>query len=344
MPAGAPEWLNRVVNGKFRLSAGSPEAYLATTAFVVLASVLRWGLGFLWHEPFPFPTYYPAVFFATLIGGAGAGTFATIFGGIIGWWAFMPPQLESVNLTSARETSGLVYLVACAFIVWGAERHRVLTQRLKDEENLRKLAAEELRHRLKNKMATIQSIINYQLRGQPQLRNTIISRLVALSNTDDLMMTGEGVGARIGDIISNELVPYDTSRISIKGPDLFLCAEFSLTMALMVHELATNAAKYGALSNSSGKVSIAWSLLDQSLKLEWHESGGPIVRPPTHRGFGLRLLSGALAEFRGTVETTFDPSGLICKMTARTGARHAAKGRLYGRPRRPEFLHGSRQG
>jgi len=162
MPPGVPEWLNHLVNGKSRLSAGSPEAYLAAAAFVVLASALRWGLGFLGHELFPFPTYYPAVYFATLIGGAGVGTFATIFEGIIGWWAFMPPQFESATLTGARETSGLVYLVACAFIVWGVEKHRVLTHRLQDEENFRKLAAEELRHRLKNKMATIQSIINYQ--------------------------------------------------------------------------------------------------------------------------------------------------------------------------------------
>ena len=85
-------------------------------------------------------------------------------------------------------------------------------------------------------------------------------------------------------------------------------------MALLAHELATNAAKYGALSNAFGKLSIAWSLSNEQLKFEWRESNGPIVTPPTHRGFGVRLLSRAMDQFGGTVETTFEPTGLVCKL------------------------------
>ena len=85
-------------------------------------------------------------------------------------------------------------------------------------------------------------------------------------------------------------------------------------MALLAHELATNAAKYGALSNSLGKLSIAWSLSSEELNLEWRESDGPVVTPPTHRGFGVRLLSRALDQFGGTVETTFELTGLVCKL------------------------------
>jgi two-component sensor histidine kinase len=100
------------------------------------------------------------------------------------------------------------------------------------------------------------------------------------------------------------------------GPDIILTPTLALTMALMVHELATNAAKYGALSQPAGKVSLQWSLADRTLNFEWRESGGPPVASPTHRGFGLQLLSRALEQFSGTVEMNFDASGLVCRMKA----------------------------
>jgi two-component sensor histidine kinase len=88
-----------------------------------------------------------------------------------------------------------------------------------------------------------------------------------------------------------------------------------LTMALIIHELATNTAKYGALSVPVGQLSVCWSLSDAHLNIEWRESGGPIVAAPTHRGFGMRLLSRALDQFNGTVETSFASTGLVCKMS-----------------------------
>ncbi len=83
-----------------------------------------------------------------------------------------------------------------------------------------------------------------------------------------------------------------------------------MTMALLFHELATNAAKYGALSSSTGQVAISWTLSDGRLNLEWRESGGPLVNTPAQNGFGMRLLSQALDQFGGAVQTTFEPTGL----------------------------------
>jgi two-component sensor histidine kinase len=99
------------------------------------------------------------------------------------------------------------------------------------------------------------------------------------------------------------------------GPDVLLPPKLAVMMALLVHELATNAAKYGALSSSTGKLSIRWSHADGRLDLEWRESGGPAVTAPTHRGFGTRLFSKALEQFGGTVEADFATKGLICKIT-----------------------------
>ena len=302
------------VNWWSRVRPGSAQAFALATFLVVIASLMRWGIGLITDEVQGFATYYPAVLFAALVGGAGVGIFAIVLGGVISWWAFLSPHFVFSPLTSGQAISLLSYLFASLLIVWAADHYRRLTKRLEDEENFRKLAVEELAHRLKNKLATIQSIISFQLRDEPQTRDAILSRLSALSATDDLIMAAQGRGARIRDVLSAELRPYGASRISIEGPNCLLSPKLALTMALLAHELATNAAKYGALSNSLGKLSIAWSLSSEELNLEWRESDGPIITSPTHRGFGVRLLSRALDQFGGTVETTFEPTGLVCKL------------------------------
>lgn len=115
--------------------------------------------------------------------------------------------------------STLIYLFASLLIVWGADHYRRLTKRLQDEEKFRKLAVEELAHRLKNKIATIQSIISYQLRDSPQTRDAIIGRLNAPLATDDLILETQEQGARLRDILSAELGPYEACRIAIDGPN-----------------------------------------------------------------------------------------------------------------------------
>jgi two-component sensor histidine kinase len=305
---------NRHVNWQ-RLTAGSAEAYAFATFLVVVASLIRLGLALVADDTQAFTTYYPAVVFAALISGAGPGIFAALLGGIIAWWAFLPPHFAFLPLTAGQEIDLATYVFASLLIVWAADHYRRLTKRLEDEEKFRKVAVEELAHRLKNKLATIQSIISFQLREEPQVRNTILNRLNALSATDDLIMAAQGQGARIRDILTAELAPYGRSRISMEGPDCFLSPKLALTMALLVHELATNAAKYGALSNAVGKLSIDWRLSDLRLNIEWREKDGPVITTPTHRGFGTRLLSRSLDQFGGTVDTAFETTGLVCKLS-----------------------------
>ena len=301
-------WLQRV-------RSGSAEAFAFAAFLVVVATLVRWGLGILGKDVFVFAGYYPAVLFATYVGGAAVGSFATVLSAVIAWWAFIPPRFAFFPLTPGVETKLLAFLFASALIVWGADHYRRLKQRLEDEEKFRKLAVEELAHRLKNKIATIQSIISFQLRDSPQTRDTIISRLVALSATDDLILATQGQGASIRDILSAELGPYDASRVSMVGPDILLPPKLALTLALITHELTTNAAKHGALSCETGQLSICWSLSDERLSLEWRECDGPTVATPLHRGFGMLLLSRALDQFGGAVETTFEPTGLICELS-----------------------------
>jgi two-component sensor histidine kinase len=311
-----PAWFRYCVNWQALISPGSAYAYLVAAVLVFVAALVRWGLGFIGGEILTFETFFPAVLLATVVGGGGAGIFAAVLGGIIGYWAFTPPYFMFFPVTSESVISSFSYLLASLLVVWAGEHYRRLTKRLRDEETFRKLAIEELGHRLKNKTASIQSIIGYQLRDHRLLRDDIANRLAALSGTDDLIMAAQGHGANIRDILSTELKPHELSRVSLDGPDVLLSEKLALTMALLAHELATNAAKYGALSNPVGKLAICWSLSGRTLKFEWRECGGPIVTAPTHHGFGLRLLSRALDQFSGTVETKFEQTGLVCKMKA----------------------------
>jgi two-component sensor histidine kinase len=301
-------WQRRVLPGSF-------AAYLFSTFCVALASLLHLAFGLISEDTQIFTTFYPAVLFSALVGGVGAGMYAAVLGGIIAWWAFMVPPFAFLLRTPSQVESELIYTFACLLIVWAADHYRSLTKRLEDEEKFRKLTVEELAHRLKNKIATIQSIISFQLRDDPQTREAIIGRLSALAATDDLILETQGQGARLREILAAELGPYEVSRIAIAGPVILLAPKLATTMALLVHELATNAAKYGALSSASGRVAISWSLSDGRLNFEWRESGGPVVSAPSKTGFGMRLLSQALIQFGGVVETKFEATGLLCKMS-----------------------------
>ena len=224
------------------------------------------------------------------------------------------PTKSFLPLTVAQQISLIFYFLTSLIIVWAADHYRKVTKRLEDEEKFRELAVEELAHRLKNKVATIQSIISLRLREDPQTRDEIINCLGSLRATDELIIATQGKGAGIRDILSAELRPYDAARVSIEGPEILLAPKLALTAALLFHELATNAAKYGALSRSLGKVSVHWSYSDPWLSIEWRESDGPAVSVPKHRGFGTRLFLRALEQFGGNVDTTFAATGLVCKM------------------------------
>ena len=293
-----------------RFSPDSADAYVFATILVVVASLVRWGFGLISQDIFVFAAFYPAVLFSTYVGGLRVGIFAAVLGAITAWFAFIPHPVSS-----GHEIKVLAYVLACGLIIWGAELCRRLQKRVVDEEKFRKLAVEELAHRLKNKVATIQSIISFQLRDEPEVRDAILRRLTALAATDDLVMAAQGEGANIGAILAAELKPYEASRIAIAGPDCVLSPKLALTMALLIHELATNAAKYGALSSATGTLSIAWTLTGARLNLEWRENGGPPVTMPDHRGFGSRLFLRALDQFNGKVDADFAPSGLVCKLS-----------------------------
>ncbi|MGZ9723776.1 sensor histidine kinase [Rhizobium miluonense] len=124
-------------------------------------------------------------------------------------------------------------------------------------------------------------------------------------------------------VIGQALSPYPKEKFNISGPSIKLAPRTVVSISLALHELATNAAKYGALSAPDGRVAIVWSLETgetERLVLRWQETGGPMVEPPTRKGFGSRLIESLLAaELNGQVNISYDPNGLICEVHAATG-------------------------
>ena len=300
-----------------RIAPDSYQAYAFALSCIAVATLSEFALLSLDEDISPLETFYPAILFAALIGGIGPGIVAAIGSGVIVWWGLMPPRFTFSLSEYGDRVTLVTYVVASILVVWGADYFRGLSKRLEDEEHFRKLTVEELAHRLKNKTATIQAIIGLQLRNNPQIRDEILGRLIALSTADGLLAEANEQGAYIYDIVAAELGPYVASRVDMQGSNALLPPKHALTMALLLHELATNSAKYGAFSAPEGRVSVTTAMAHPVLSIEWHESGGPTVSAPTRSGFGLRLLQRALAQFQGRVETSFEPAGLLCQMSLR---------------------------
>ena len=185
-----------------------------------------------------------------------------------------------------------------------------------------KLMIDELNHRVKNTLATVQSIAIQTARSHSDPRafaQSFQARLMSLSHTHDLLTRRHWEGADLRDVLRHETQAYDSSRISLTGPAVHLDAARALSLGMIFHELATNAAKYGALSVPDGHVMIDWSVADQhdrQLLLSWREAGGPPVAPPQRRGFGARLIERNLRhDLAGTLETDYAPGGLCIDMS-----------------------------
>ncbi|QIG97318.1 MULTISPECIES: sensor histidine kinase [unclassified Bradyrhizobium] len=203
---------------------------------------------------------------------------------------------------------------------------RDITELAEFQEQQKFLTA-ELQHRIKNSLAMVAAIANQTIRGNDMeaAREAFTARLITLSHAHDILVQTSWTSAPIKDVIEGALAPHRPSqdRIDVSGPEMLLPPKPALAIALAIHELATNAAKYGALSSSEGKVTILWktnaSASNSSFQFEWVEKGGPRVVEPeqSKRGFGTRLIERLLKnDFGGEVVLNFKPDGLVCTLSA----------------------------
>jgi two-component sensor histidine kinase len=283
---------------------------------LALATVARWGLAQLRPDVF-FTPYFPAVFFATAVGGSRAGIGAAVASGMLG----VIINFSGALADTARFALLLIFWAVCGLTIWGVEHYRTIvaqqreiSKRLIEEEEYRKLVVNELQHRLKNKTSTIHAVLHQVLQDQPQIWDSIDHRIRALSATDDLIARVDGSGCDIKDLLRSELGPYGHVRFNLNGDRQFLPAKLAVSLALIFHELATNAGKYGAFSSPRGLLQVSWSVSDDRLHVTWDETEGPSIEHVGADGFGTRLLQSALRAFDGKTEIRYLKTGVHCTM------------------------------
>jgi two-component sensor histidine kinase len=197
-----------------------------------------------------------------------------------------------------------------------------MATRIARGEVLHERLINELKRRVKNTLATVQSIAAQTLRRSDEPGEAIdkfSARLVSLGRTHNVLSEQKWESALVRDLVDGALAPYaerDGARILAFGPDLRLAPHSALTVAMALHELATNAAKYGALSNARGQVAIDWAAADTlgDFRLVWRETGGPPVAAPVRSGFGTKLIEGGAQQIGGSATLEFRPGGVICTL------------------------------
>jgi two-component sensor histidine kinase len=286
---------------------------------IALATAARWCLSLIRPDVF-FTPYFPAVVFATAFGGPRIGIATAIVGGTLG----VTVNFSDAATDFARFALLIIFLAVSGLTIWGvqhyrsiASRQREIAKRLIQEEEYRKLVVDELQHRLKNKLSTIHAVLRQVLQDQPQIWARIDPRIRALSATDDLIAKVDGSGCDIKDLLLFELGPYGHVRFTLNGNSLFLPAKLAVSLALIFHELATNAGKYGAFSSARGLLQVSWSVTEDRLHIAWDETEGPPVGAVGDAGFGTRLLKVALRPFDGKTEIAYLKTGVHCTMQCR---------------------------
>jgi two-component sensor histidine kinase len=182
----------------------------------------------------------------------------------------------------------------------------------------------ELKHRVKNTLTVLGAVATQTFRHESSKADLekYQARLAAFGRAHDLLTAANWAEAPLADVINTALIPYRTGegRFTISGPPLVVKSRQALSLSLAIHELATNALKYGALTAAGGRVSITWAAEDRGepkFVFVWQESGGPPASEPANTGFGSRLISRVLQDdFSGTVEVSYGPAGLTCRLTA----------------------------
>ena len=296
------------------LRPGSPGAISFAICCVMAALGVRLAFWLFRPDLVVFATYYPAVLLATLIGGWPAGIVAQVLGGVAAWLFFDPSLAPPTGAIGEQFADFGLYGLSSGLIIWASEQYRRVIRRLDEEEHYRRLVVDELKHRLKNKIAVVHAVVRNELRTQPDLRTRIVDRLSALAAADELLARPDTDKVDIREILATELSHYGEARIIARGDPVRLPAKHAATLTLVIHELATNAAKHGALKTPTGEVSVCWKVESSALEIDWHENGGPPVSLPQRRGFGTRLFRRALDPFHGTISTSFEPTGLRCQI------------------------------
>lgn len=296
---------------------GARGIALGVLACVGVATLARMALSPLLGNTLWFPTYYPAALIGTLFLGWRAGLLIMLLSALAANYFFMPPSF-AISLRPQDIAGTFVFLLADGLLVLTAGFLRSALLRLRAAKSREEILNLELQHRLKNSLAVTQGLIRHTAKfggpGVTDFSQKLEGRIVALGHANDLLASGGWTTCDLLELAKRALEPFEEGdNIRIRGEACLLRAEACVPLVLGLHELATNAVKYGALSVPGGHVEVEWVATDKTLvRLSWKEVGGPPVKAPTRKGFGSRLLTpqpGIRA-----IALQFTPAGAVCEM------------------------------
>lgn len=264
----------------------------------------------------PFVTFFPAVVVASVWGGGWAGMTALGLGAFLGAYLWLPPE-GSLLLGFKATATVAAFLVAGATVVGAVQIVSEMIAALKSSEARSAMLAMEMQHRVRNVLALVQAISRMTVRDagsaeEHQLR--LAERIQALSQAGDARRAAPHLPVDLDDVLRRILVPFGIARFRLIGPASSVTDETGSTLGLLLYELATNAAKHGALSTPDGKVAVRWKIDGSFIDLEWKETGGPAVAQPSRLGFGSRLLTTAFSSEGGATEIRYEQDGLRCRL------------------------------
>lgn len=298
----------------FRQNSVTGFAFAA--ACVAIAALIRWLMGVWFGSTLYFVAFFPAVILAALFAGFWPGLFALAFSVVLGVVFFVPTSMMA-GLPASFVSNLVIYLAAGFATVWLGHLFRSAVRELQAEQAQRELILKEVEHRARNMGALGAAIVQFSLKDNREAADLINIRMRALQATNELITRAPKMEPDIESIVRQELEPYGLSRCTMRGGSLPLRSDVARAAGLVVHELATNAVKYGALSASGGKVDIAWAQHSDGIEITWKESGGPKIATPTRSGFGTRLIDATVKGLNGAAERTFDEDGFCCRLILR---------------------------
>lgn len=295
-----------------RIPPYSARAQIVAAICVVVAAMARAVVGMAGSDQ-RFVTYYPAIMAASLLAGVPAGISVAVGATLITWLVLIPPLMS--RPTPAMDL--FIFLISSGFIIIFAYCCRLVLNRLRQSELHQVTLTNELIHRGRNTFAVVEVIVQNTLLHHPQIAKDILGRIRCVSRANDLISAAAHSGVNLRDLLSLEFEPFGVDRVDFLGPNLRIPSAMVRHLILIFHELVTNSAKYGSLSNSSGRVAVDWTIVEDVVTVNWNEKGGPLVAPPTREGFGTKLIAQCATSLSGKISQRFSFDGFSCSLTFR---------------------------
>ena len=305
-----PRWIQNVLNARSNISDSTP--YLLAIGTTATASVIRqFGFELGFNLPW-FATFVPAVVVTALFTGwrGGLAAIAACIGVMF---------LSGPGYAPLVPSNALFFLLVSLFLVWVCDQFRTTIQVMRDREDAHGLMVQELNHRVKNTLATVQSMARMTLRSSPNMEafgQSFEARLLALSKTHNLLTQSGWAGASIRALAESEIAPYAATRsgrVRIEGDELHVNSRTALALGMIFHELTTNAIKHGCMRNGNGVLDVKWERRASTIHVSWTEScfDDPLDVTNVKKGFGTRLLrQSAESELNGTLHTELTAHGM----------------------------------